>query len=229
MTTQENTQASMVWDLFIRFFHWTLVAAFIVSYLTEGEYNLHFYTGWYIAILLTLRIIWGLIGTKYARFSDFVKPPSDIIQYVKFLMASEDDGKTYLGHNPLGGLMVIIMLGSLATTTFTGVLLYKTEGNDTFAFLQQPILQEIDEEDDHEESEHGEYNEHREDNEHKNPATKYNEDEHEESELGEALEELHEFFANLTLLLILFHVAGVFFTSRHENRNLVKAMLTGKK
>jgi len=212
MTIQENTQASKVWDLFIRFFHWTLVAAFIISYLTEGEYNLHFYSGWYIAILLVSRIIWGLIGSKYARFSDFIKPPSDIIQYVKSLMAGEDDRKTYLGHNPLGGLMVVIMITSLATTAFTGVLLYKTEGNDTFAFLQQPVLQELDEEEDHEENEHHEYK-----------------DEHEESELGEALEELHEFFANLTLVLILFHVAGVFFTSRHENRNLVKSMLTGKK
>jgi len=212
MTIQENTQTHKVWDLFIRFFHWTLVAAFFVSYLTEGEYNLHFYTGWYIAILLVSRVIWGLVGSKYSRFSDFVKPPSDIIQYAKSLIEGKDDDKIYLGHNPLGGLMVVLMLTSLATTSFTGVLLYKAEGNDTFAFLQQPVLQEFDEEGEYEENEHHEYK-----------------DDHEESEIGEVLEELHEFFANLTLLLILIHVAGVFFTSRHENRNLIKSMFTGKK
>jgi len=208
MTIQETAEPRKVWDLFIRFFHWTLVASFLVSYLTEGEYNLHFYSGWYISILIVLRIIWGMVGSKYSRFSDFVKPPTDIIQYVKSLIANED--KAYLGHNPLGGLMLIIMLTSLSLTSITGVLLYQSEGNEIFSFLQGPILQELDEDDEHQES-------------------RYEKESHEESELGEALEELHELFANLTLLLILIHVAGVYFTSRRENRNLVKAMFTGKK
>jgi cytochrome b len=80
-----------VWDLFIRFFHWTMVTAFLTNYLTEGETNLHFYSGWYILLLLSLRVILGFFGTKHARFIDFVKPPSEVLKYARMLVFKHQD------------------------------------------------------------------------------------------------------------------------------------------
>lgn len=239
-----------VWDFFIRFFHWTLVVAFIISYLSEGEYNVHFYSGWYIAILLTLRVMWGFIGTKHARFVDFIKPPSEIVSYAKSLFQRDEKPKSYLGHNPLGGIMVIALLSSISMTAVSGVMLYTAEGQAPFAFFGQSPTLEVDEEhdnhensedeNDHEEHEKYEDGDHDEDGEHADDdeqawagATTSAESttgrHEEESEAEEFWEELHEFFANLSLLLILIHIAGVIISGRKQGVNLVKAMITGKK
>ncbi len=219
MTVEQNSSGVKVWDLFIRFFHWSLVVTFVVSYLTEGEYGLHFYSGWYIGTLLLVRMVWGVIGSKYARFSDFVKPPSDILDYTKSLFSEEHQEKTYLGHNPLGGIMVVVMLLSLSFTVVSGVVLYKAEGNNTFDFIGSPVLVEIDEE----------QREYKEIDDKIKSLKEYREKDYEEHEDEEFWEEIHEFFSNFSLLLILFHVAGVIFSSRRENKNLVKGMITGKK
>jgi cytochrome b len=63
-----TSKSIKVRDLFIRFFHWSMVVTFLTSYLTEGETNLHLYSGWYILLLPSLRVIWGFFGTKHARF-----------------------------------------------------------------------------------------------------------------------------------------------------------------
>ena len=65
-----------VWDPLVRIFHWILVAAFSTAFLTEDKFlNLHVYAGYTIAGLIVFRLLWGLIGTRHARFSDFVRPP----------------------------------------------------------------------------------------------------------------------------------------------------------
>lgn len=203
------TSSIKVWDLFIRYFHWTLVIAFLVSYLTEGEYNLHFYSGLYIALLLGLRLIWGFIATRYARFSDFVRPPTEVIAYSRsFLSGKNDSNKKYLGHNPLGGLMVVSLLVSLSLTCFSGVMLYTAEGDSLFSFVEQPILQERSESDDYQ---------------------SVNESEESESDAEEFWEELHELFVNVTLFLVIIHIAGVIVTGRLHKQDLIKAMITGRK
>jgi cytochrome b len=63
-----------------------MVVTFLTRYLTEGETNLHFYSGWYILLLLSLRVIRGFIGTKYAQFRYFVKIPSVVLKYVRILV-----------------------------------------------------------------------------------------------------------------------------------------------
>jgi len=204
-----------VWDSFIRVFHWSLASLFVISYLSgEEELWLHPWSGYAIVTLLLSRIVWGFIGTKHARFSDFVYSPTQIISYAKGLISG--DAKRHIGHNPLGGLMIIVLLASLLMTATTGMLLYGAEeGKGPLAgvmaqqsSIQLPQLISTA---------------HADDDEHENTSGKKSDDEH------EFLEETHEFFANFTLLLVMLHLVGVFVGSVFHKESLVKAMLSGKK
>lgn len=123
MSNTSNT--SRVWDPFVRFFHWTLVLAFATAWLTgedaEGWAWLHEQAGYYILALLGLRMIWGFVGSRHARFSDFLYRPARILAYTKGLFNGQADH--YLGHNPAGGLMVILLLTLLTLTGLSGLLL----------------------------------------------------------------------------------------------------------
>jgi len=236
------TEQKPVWDIFIRIFHWTLVIAFAASYFTEGDIYLHFYSGWYIIILIVLRILWGVVGTPYARFRDFVKSPTEIMAYVKSLKSNERSIKRYIGHNPLGGLMVITLLLSLSITCTTGVLLYTQQGKSVSSFLGHSPIDSVDDNEqaetkpitgfdtavyDHDEDELSAPKEYQPSLEAIDSTAKNN-DKHKDSK-DETLKEVHDFFANFTLFLILLHVAGVVISSRVHGENLVLAMLTGKK
>ena len=177
-----------VWDPLVRLFHWTLVLSFLVAYLTEDELQtLHVYSGYLIAGLLVVRLIWGFAGPTHARFSDFIRPPGEVIAYLKDLLK----GRTarYLGHNPAGGAMILALLFSLSLTTLTGIGAYGAEGGGPMAggFTGISVFG------------------------------------------GEAMEEIHEFFANFTVLLVAVHLAGVILGSLLHRENLVRAMITGRK
>ena len=92
-----------VWDPFVRIFHWTVVLAFIVVYLVEDPHIVHVWAGYVIAAMLIVRVIWGFVGSKHARFSDFLYAPSTAFAYVRDLLRMH--GKRYLGHSPAGGYM----------------------------------------------------------------------------------------------------------------------------
>jgi len=113
-----------VWDLPSRIFHWTLAVAVITSYLTGEEEGLwfvvHTVSGYTVALLLVFRIIWGFLGSVHSRFSDFVCSPRSVKDYAKHLLRLNPS--RFVGHNPLGGLMVILMLLVLAGTVATGLL-----------------------------------------------------------------------------------------------------------
>ena len=88
-----------VWDRFVRIFHWLLVAFFCISYLTgEEEHWIHTYSGYAIFTLISLRVIWGFIGSKHARFADFIYSPGSIVRYLASLTTASP--KRYRGHNP---------------------------------------------------------------------------------------------------------------------------------
>jgi len=124
MSNNENTVK--VWDPFVRIFHWTLVLSFIIAYITEEDFlDIHSFAGYTILVLLSLRIIWGIIGTRHARFSDFVYSPKTIKTFVKDTLLLR--AKRYLGHNPAGGVMIILMIISLLITTLTGLAIYGIE------------------------------------------------------------------------------------------------------
>lgn len=115
-----------VWDPLVRFFHWSLVSAFTIAYLTEDDFlSVHSWAGYLILGLLSIRFIWGFIGTRYARFSDFVYSPQAIKQFLKDTLRF--NARRYLGHNPAGGAMVVLLMLSLFMTTGTGVLLLGAE------------------------------------------------------------------------------------------------------
>lgn len=120
-----------VWDLPIRLFHWILVVLMVVMIYTGnegGDWLLwHIRVGYAIATLLIFRLIWGVIGSQTARFSQFVKGPSMIIKYLRGEL-SEDEVP---GHNPLGALMVLALLALLIFQTVTGLL---SSDIDSFLF-----------------------------------------------------------------------------------------------
>ncbi len=138
-----------VWDILVRVFHWSLVLFFVVAYVTEGEWIvIHSYAGYTIFLLVTFRIIWGVIGSFNARFSNFVVSPKKAVKYLKEELSG--DAKHYLGHNPAGGLMIVALIISLLVTVITGASIIATEGDGplatTFiASLSGELLEEIHE------------------------------------------------------------------------------------
>ena len=197
-----------VWDILVRIFHWSLVIAFFIAYFTgEEENNWHIYAGYTVLGLISFRVIWGFIGTKHARFSDFIYSPKTVFQYLKRLVMKNP--KHYLGHNPAGGWMVILLVVSLFVVTISGLKVYAIEeGKGPLANSNQITL--INES----YASAGEY--------------EYEEKEaHEDEE--EFWEEIHESATNFTLALIFLHIIGVIVSSRLHKENLIKAIITGKK
>jgi cytochrome b len=118
----DNAAAVMVWDRFIRFFHWALVILFVVSYLTaESQRSIHVWSGYTILVLLVARIVWGFLGGRRARLASFVHRPAVVFSYLKGMLRG--DRQRYLGHNPLGGWGVIAMLVTLLATLLAGIAL----------------------------------------------------------------------------------------------------------
>lgn len=111
-----------VWDLFTRVFHWSLVASFAVAFLSGDDFEtLHLWAGYVAGGLVALRLMWGIVGTQYARFRQFVKQPSTVARYVGDVLTGRE--ARYLGHNPAGGAMVIALLLSLVALCGTGILM----------------------------------------------------------------------------------------------------------
>ncbi len=144
-----NSNTIKVWDILIRVFHWSLVFLFFSAYITEDDWmGVHSYAGYSIGLLILFRLVWGFIGTRHARFSDFVKSPAQVKVYLKQMVGG--NSKRYIGHNPAGGAMVIVLLTSLAFTVFSGTALYATEGlgplsGTFFSTWSEDFLEEIHE------------------------------------------------------------------------------------
>jgi len=114
-----------VWDPLVRILHWTLVVFFFTALLSGDEWeSLHEFAGYVVSGLVAFRLVWGIIGTRHARFSDFVFSPATVLAYLKDLAALR--AKRYLGHNPAGGWMIVALLASLAITTLTGMTAHGT-------------------------------------------------------------------------------------------------------
>lgn len=118
MTTNTSVK---VWDIFVRAFHWLLVAAIGFCWFSGKQggnwMEWHMYSGYSIIVLIVLRIIWGFVGGRYARFSAFVFSPKTTFQYTISLFKGQE--KHYLSHNPLGaiGVLLLLVLCLLQATT----------------------------------------------------------------------------------------------------------------
>jgi cytochrome b len=125
----EKMQKVRVWDLPIRLFHWTLVVLMVVSYISAqagGDWmKLHFWSGYTILTLLLFRIAWGFLGSTTARFTHFVKGPVAAIDHLKELAGT--DRPRDVGHNPLGGAMVIALLLGVLLQVVAGLFSADTD------------------------------------------------------------------------------------------------------
>ena len=111
-----------VWDPVVRIFHWSLVGGFAVAYVTADEWDkAHELVGYIIAGLIAFRLFWGLVGSRHARFSDFLYRPSTIVAFIKDSLAMK--GKRYVGHNPAGGAMVVALLLAIVGIAATGYMM----------------------------------------------------------------------------------------------------------
>jgi cytochrome b len=111
-----------VWDPFVRVFHWTLMMLFVIAFVTGDEAEgVHIVAGYGIAILLALRLVWGFIGPRHARFSSFVRSPRNVLGYLRDVANLK--ARRHLGHNPAGGVMIAALLAALIGTAVTGYMM----------------------------------------------------------------------------------------------------------
>jgi cytochrome b len=170
-----NQQRVLVWDAPVRVFHWMLAVSFLGAFLTaesERWRDVHVMLGYTVAGLLAFRLVWGLVGSRYARFSSFAFGPGKVAAYLKSLLGSKPEH--HLGHNPAGSWAIYGLLSTGVIASVSGWLKYQEIG-------------------------------------------------------GDAMEEVHEFSANLMLAVVVVHLAGVVVSSFLHRENLVRSMLTGYK
>jgi len=175
MKVTDHKESVMVWDFPVRVFHWLLVISFTGAWLTsesEAQQMIHYAFGYSACALVIFRIIWGIVGTRYARFGQFIKGPKEILSHLKALLK----GKLHLGlgHNPLGALAMVALMGLILLIGLTG-----------YANVKEF--------------------------------------------LGDLMGEAHEFFANVTLAVVVIHVAAAFIMSLVQKENLARSMFTGRK
>lgn len=206
MNRTRNATAVPVWDPFVRIAHWVLVIAFFVAYFTEDDFlTQHVWAGYTVATIVLVRVVWGFVGSRHARFADFLYDPATVLRYLGDLVLGR--ARRYLGHSPAGGAMVIALLLALAATTWSGLMVYAYDRQaGPLAGLVAPPAAD-------------------------GPAAAPN---REGASAGfEAREDFweatHELFANLTLVLVILHIGGVVLASVVHRENLVAAMLKGKK
>jgi cytochrome b len=128
----ETTTRIRVWDLPVRVFHWALVAAFAGAYLlaeSERQRQIHVMLGYTVLGLVAFRLVWGFVGTRYARFGSFLFGPRRALEYLRNTV--QGNAPHYTGHNPLGSWAVYAILGIAAATGVTGYMTFNEIGGDT--------------------------------------------------------------------------------------------------
>ncbi|GHF42429.1 cytochrome b/b6 domain-containing protein [Seohaeicola zhoushanensis] len=111
-----------VWDPVVRLLHWHLAAFILLAWLTaDGMKTAHEALGYAIGGLVVLRLLWGVIGPRHARFASFVKGPAATLGYLDDLRRGRE--RRFLGHNPAGAAMIVALLAVVAGTVASGLLL----------------------------------------------------------------------------------------------------------
>jgi cytochrome b len=119
---QRPTKTRRVWDPFVRIFHWSLVISFAIAWFSSSSRDeFHQWIGFIAAGLITFRLIWGFVGTPYARFGQFIRSPINVLNYLSAIIKGSET--RYIGHNPAGGMMVLALLAGVAATALTGWLM----------------------------------------------------------------------------------------------------------
>ena len=124
--TGKVKQEVMVWDMPVRVFHWLLVICFAGAWLTSESERLamiHYAFGYTACLLVLMRLVWGVIGTRYARFSQFLKSPQAVIGHFVAMLRGHPHHD--VGHNPAGGLVMFALMLLILLIGFTGYLTVK--------------------------------------------------------------------------------------------------------
>jgi cytochrome b len=127
-------QPVLVWDAPVRVFHWLLVLCFAGAYVTaESEHwrLAHVTLGYTVGGLVAFRVVWGRLGTRYARFADFVRGPRAVAAYLASMGRRQPEHHT--GHNPAGALAIVALLGLAAVTVGFGWATYDDLGGEWLA------------------------------------------------------------------------------------------------
>ncbi len=116
--------STLIWDRLIRSTHWLNAGLILACYFfLEGNEEPHAWAGYVVAALVTVRIAWGFVGRSYARFDQFVPSPRRLLDYLRnFRTTHRRDQPLPPGHNPLGALMVLLLLVLMLLTAFSGWL-----------------------------------------------------------------------------------------------------------
>lgn len=128
----------LVWDVPVRVFHWLMVLSFAGAWLTAESERwrlLHVTLGYTMAGLVAFRLIWGLVGTRHARFADFVRGPRAVARYLGALLRGRPEH--HVGHNPAGALAIVAMLALAAVLTFSGWATYQELFGEAFEDLHE--------------------------------------------------------------------------------------------
>lgn len=173
--TESSTKKIQIWDAPVRLSHWLMAICFTVAYVTaevDSLRLLHISMGYTMLFLICFRLVWGFIGSRYARFSEFIRSPAAVIRYLRSMISGHP--ARYTGHNPAGAMAIIAMLCLGLIVTMSGYAHYNELG-------------------------------------------------------GEWLEDVHEIAANMMLVVVGIHVAGVLLASYLHRENLVRSMIGGRK
>jgi len=132
----------LIWDLPTRVFHWLLAACVIGAWLTaesERSRMLHLALGYSAGALVAWRVMWGFVGSRYARFAEFVRSPAAALSYLRgYLPTARIAGQTqthYVGHNPAGGWAVLALLAVVALAVGTGWVTYQDDSAELWGSL----------------------------------------------------------------------------------------------
>ncbi len=197
-----------LWDPVVRITHWGLAGIILMNaVLTEGGSLVHVWLGWIGMALLLLRLVWGGLGPKEARFSAFPPNPRAALSHLRSLVTGR--ARHYPSHNPAGALVIYAFWGLLVVVTGTGLLMTGGQtpmqvARDKAAVASGDWSVLVTEDDD-------------------------GGDDGGESRFGKLPEEVHGVAANLILLLAVLHIAGVVVESRAIRRNLVAPMVAGRR
>jgi cytochrome b len=136
----ERPERTLVWDAPVRVFHWLLVASFVVAWLTSDSERwllVHISAGYTMAGLVGFRLLWGVVGTRHARFTDFVRGPRAALAYLRSLVQGQP--QHHAGHNPAGGLAILALLALALSTVAAGWATYNELGGHWLEDLHEGL------------------------------------------------------------------------------------------
>ncbi|NMM14742.1 MAG: cytochrome B [Rhodoferax sp.] len=138
MTNSTTKTKILVWDAPVRVFHWLLVLSFAGAYLTAESERwrlVHVSLGYTMGGLVAFRILWGLVGTRYARFASFVRGPAAVMRYGRALLSGKPEH--HVGHNPAGAWAIVLLLLLSIATVASGWAIYNEVGGNALEDLHE--------------------------------------------------------------------------------------------